>query len=615
MLTTALIYLCAAVVSVPIAKRLGLGSVLGYLLAGIIIGPYALELVGDQTDLMHFAEFGVVMMLFLIGLELKPSLLWEMRRPILGLGGLQVTLSAIAITLGLMFISDLHIKTSIAIGLALALSSTAIVIQSLTEKGLIRSQAGNNAFSVLLFQDIAVIPILAALPLLAIATGHIDGAHSSTHESTSLVAGLPVWAQIAVMLGTVAGIIAIGHFLATPIFRYIAETRLREMFTAFALLNVIAIAALMEMIGLSAALGTFLAGVVLAENEFRHELEADIEPFKGLLLGLFFITVGASIDFNLLIEIPVFVIGCVFALAAIKAAVLALLARIFRMGLRAGALFSISLAQGGEFAFVLVAAGSTLAVFTNEVGNIVNLVVALSMLISPLFFLGYEWYFSRLPGESTRMEDEEITPQGKVIIAGYGRFGQVVGRLLTAQNYQLTLIDHNPGQIELVRRFGNKVFYGDPSRFDLLKAAGAENADLLVIAVDSSETTLATIQTCKKHFPNMKILARAIDRRHAYDLLKTEISGFRRETFDSAIFIGTEALKILGQSEESAKRAGKLFADHDEQSLNMLADLWGDEKSYGAAIRQRTDDLRRVLESDQAEFELGGEESEQKPPT
>eukprot|EP00903_Cladosiphon_okamuranus_P004397 g4395.t1 len=389
------------------------------------------------------------MMLFLIGLELKPSLLWDMRRPILGLGGLQVSLSAIAITLALLLISDLEVKTSIAIGLALALSSTAIVIQTLSEKGLLRSQAGNNVFSVLLFQDIAVIPILAALPLLAISGGHSDEAHHGAHETTSLVAGLPMWAQVAVMLGAVAAIIAGGRFLATPIFRYIAETRLRELFTAFALLNVVAIAALMEMIGLSAALGTFLAGVVLAENEFRHELEADIEPFKGLLLGLFFITVGAGIDFNLLIEIPVFVIGCVIALIAIKATVLAFLARIFKLGLRAGTLFSVSLAQGGEFAFVLVAAGSTLAVFTTQVGNVINLVVALSMLISPLFFLSYEWYFSRLPVEKETMEEEEITPQGKVIIAGYGRFGQVVGRLLAAQNFKLTVMDHNPGQIEL----------------------------------------------------------------------------------------------------------------------------------------------------------------------
>lgn len=602
MLTTALIYLCAAVISVPIAKRLGLGSVLGYLLAGIIIGPYALSLVGDQTELMHFAEFGVVMMLFLIGLELKPSLLWNMRRPILGLGGLQVVLSTIAITAAVMLFSDLENKTALAIGLALALSSTAIVIQSLSEKGLLKTQAGNNAFAVLLFQDIAVIPILAILPLLALSTGHhVDGGDG--HGETSLIADLPVWAQVSVTLGTVLAIIMGGRFLATPAFRFIAETRLREIFTAFALLIVIAISALMGMIGLSAALGTFLAGVVLAESEFRHELEADIEPFKGLLLGLFFITVGAGINFQLLTESPVFIVVCVIALVAIKAAVLAFLAIIFKLGMRPGSLFSLSLAQGGEFAFVLVAAGTTLMVFPTEIGNTINLVVALSMLLSPLFLLGYEWYFSRIPAQDDEQQPDDITTQGEVIVAGYGRFGQIIGRLLVAQNYKLTIVDHSPGQIEMVRRFGNEVYYGDPSRLDLLAAAGAENAKLLVVAVDERDKAMEIIRNCQKHFPHVKILARAIDRRHAYDMVEAKIDGFRRETFDSALYLGVEALKILGQDDVSAKRAGDLFAEHDEKSLAMLADLWGDDTSYGAAIRQRTEDLRKVLESDRTEFE------------
>ncbi len=599
MLTSALIYLCAAVISVPIAKRIGLGSVLGYLLAGVIIGPFALKFVGDQSDVMHFAEFGVVMMLFLIGLELRPKRLWELRRPILGLGGLQVGITTLLLTLVILIASPWGWKISLAVALGLALSSTAIVLQSLSEKGLLKTQAGNNAFSVLLFQDIAVIPILALLPLLGAGAIESDG-HG---HGDNLISGLPLFAQIAVTVFTVIAIIIGGKFLATPIFRFIAETRLSDIFTAFALLIVVAIAVLMQAIGLSPALGTFLAGVVLADSEFRHEIEVDIEPFKGLLLGLFFITVGASIDFNLLLEKPLTITCWVIGLFILKAGVLAFLARIFKMVFKHGLLFSLALAQGGEFAFVIISVSKQFSVFDSEIGNFLTVVVALSMLLSPLLIVLYEVFMSRTGQQSTMEEDTDIDATDEVIIAGYGRFGQIVGRLLVAQGYHLTILDHSPSQIELVRGFGNKVYYGDAARKELLEAAGAKDAKILVITVDEPDKTLEIIEMAKKHFPHLKILARAIDRRHAYAIQRLDIDGFRRETFDSALHVGINTLKLLGESDERAQKAGELFAEHDEQTLEMLAKIWGDDKSYGVAVRQRMEDLKQVLQSDQQQHD------------
>jgi len=606
MLASALIYLLAAVIAVPIAKRLGLGSVLGYLIAGILIGPSALKLVGDQTDVMHFAEFGVVMMLFLVGLELQPSRLWSLRKPILGLGGLQVIITAFAITtlVWLVFGSDLSL--ALAVGVTLALSSTAIVLQSLTERGQLNTQAGNNAFSVLLFQDIAVIPILALLPLLATFPEvlNLDG-----HSGHNLIEGLPIWQQVLVTLGAVGSIILVGRALSAPVFRFIAETRLRELFTAFALLIVVAISFAMTSIGLSAALGTFLAGVVLADSEFRHEIEINIEPFKGLLLGLFFITVGASIDFELLGEQLGLIIALVVALVLIKALVLLSLAFVFKMERKQALLFSLALAQGGEFAFVLVSAGRQFSVFDLATSSMITIVVAMSMLLAPLLFVAYEAYFSRLSQRATYVDDHEIQPTCQVIIAGYGRFGQIVGRLLASNGFDLTILDHSPSQIDLVRRFGNTVFYGDASREDLLEAAGAKEAKLLVVGVDDADKSLEIIETAKKHFPHIKILARAVDRRHAYEIIRKDISGFRRETFDSALKLGKDALRTLGVDKARAERVTEVFARHDEESLRKLAELWGDDQSYGIAVRQRMEDLQQVLDEDAAQFEYEREKA------
>lgn len=594
MLLMALIYLGAAIIAVPLAKRLGLGSVLGYLLAGILIGPYALGLVGDQTEVMHFAEFGVVMMLFLVGLELHPARLWRMRHAILGLGGLQVTLTAAVLFALCYWLLPLPWQSALAIGLMLALSSTAIVLQSLEEKGWLRIEAGQNAFSVLLFQDIAVIPMLALLPLLAFAPTSAPTAHSN------LIQDLPVLAQVGISTTLIAAIILAGKYVSAPLFRFIAETRMREIFTVFALFLVVAIALLMQLVGLSPALGTFLAGVVLAESDFRHELEADIEPFKGLLLGLFFVAVGANIDFALLADNFADVLLMVLILITVKAVILFALAHIFKLASGHKLLFTLALAQGGEFAFVLLTTSSSLQILTTEQVNLVTLVVAISMLMAPLLLILYERLQRRSNSNNTPAYDkpEHIAASKNVIIAGYGRFGQVIGRLLSAQGYDITVLDHSPSQIELLRRFGTQVFYGDAGRKELLDAAGAEHAQMLVIAIDDADKTLTIIELAKKHYPHLKLVARARDRRHAYQLIGADIDAFNRETVDSAINLAVESLQLLGNSEPDAQRAGELFRNHDRESLLQLAELWGDDHSYGVAVRQRMDDLKHVLAQD-----------------
>ena len=593
----AVIYLAAAIVAVPIAKRLGLGSVLGYLIAGILIGPFAFELVGDQTDVMHFAEFGVVMMLFLVGLELQPSRLWKLRHSIVGLGGLQVLLTSSLFFVVCYFALSLRWETALAIGLMLALSSTAIVLQTLAEKGWIKQEAGQSAFSVLLFQDIAVIPILALLPLLAF--NEITTV-SSSHSN--LIEHYPVYLQVVISLTAIAAIILAGKYISAPLFRYIAETRLRELFTLFALFLVIVIAVIMQKIGLSPALGTFLAGVVLAESEFRHELEVDIEPFKGLLLGLFFITVGASIDFPLLMAQFSHVMMFVMGLIITKALILYVLAKLFNIKSKQKLLFTLALAQGGEFAFVLLSLTSSLQILTVEQTKITTLVVAISMLMAPLLLMIYEKIISREDNNQQAFDEpEQIEPAKNVIIAGYGRFGQIIGRLLTAQGYHLSILDHSPSQIELLRRFGNKVFYGDAARQDLLAASGANDAQLLVIAIDDADKVLEIATLAQKHYPHLKIAARAVDRRHAYQLMHIGVTTFKRETFDSALNLGVEALTLLGNDSADASRAGKIFAQHDEESLTTLANLWGDDHSYGVAVKQRIEDLKLVLSQDKAE--------------
>jgi len=598
----AFVYLVAAVVAVPLAKRMGLGSALGYILAGIAIGPFVLGLVGQETqDVMHFAEFGVVLMLFLIGLELEPAVLWRMRVPILGLGGAQVVLTALALG-GIALSLGLPWQTSLAIGLTLALSSTAMVLQSLKEKGWEKTPAGRAGFSVLLFQDIAVIPILAVLPFLALPELFPQVAGSEAHD---LHPARPGWLQALLVLAIVIGIVAAGRYLLRPVFHWIASTRSLELFLATALALVVGITLATEFVGLSPALGTFLAGVVLAESEFRHELESNIEPFKGLLLGLFFISVGASIDFALVAERPLDIVLLLATLIAVKFAVLLVLGLLFRLRLPAALMFAFLLAQGGEFAFLLFSFATQNQVIGADVGNLLVVVVVLSMVLTPVLIIVYERWVRPLfrdslaaPADDTI--DSEPTP---VIVAGFGRFGQVVSRLLRADGIQSTLLDHDSGQIELSGRFGNKVFFGDASRVQLLQAAGAEEAKLLVIAIDDREKAVQMVQAAKQFFPHLKTLARAYDRSHAYQLMEAGADVVTRETFGSALFMGEEALLLLGYDPARAYRLMRSFKHHDEDGLRKLFEVWGDDHAYGLRVRQNIEELERVLRDDSEEAE------------
>ena len=593
----ALIYLTAAVVSVPVAKRLGLGSVLGYLLAGVAIGPFALGLVGEEgQDVLHFAEFGVVLMLFLIGLELEPDRVWRMRAPILGLGGLQVGVTTTVLA-GCGLAAGLEWRTAVAVGLTLALSSTAIVLQTLAEKGLLRTGGGQSSFAVLLFQDIAVIPILAVLPLLAPtgATVHDGDGHGETW-----VAGLPGWAETLVVLAAVLVIVLAGRYLLQPAFRFIARTGLRELFTAAALLLVIATATLMTKVGVSPALGTFLAGVVLARSEYRHELESDIEPFKGLLLGLFFISVGAAIDFGLITTRPGLILALMAGLIVLKLVVLLVLGRVFKMSLDQNLLFAFSLAQGGEFAFVLLSFATRYGVVEESLAATLIAAVALTMAATPVLMTLNERLLQPRFGTLEREERpaDEIDEENPVIIAGFGSFGAVVGRLLRANGVGTTVLDVDSDRVDLLRKLGLKVFYGDASRYDLLRAAGAEQAKLLVVALDSAEKCAELVATARRHFPHLTLLTRAKNRGEAYELIDSGQEYVFRDKLDSALRTGVEALRLLGFRGYTAHRAAQTFRRHDEAALRELAAMHHDQERYINMARQRIEDLEELLLSD-----------------
>ena len=577
------IYLAAAVIAVPLAARLGLGSVLGYLAAGVVVGP-VLGLVGSETvDLQHFAEFGVVMMLFLIGLELEPRALWDMRHRLIGLGGLQIVLTTGAIMGGAMMLGQPW-TIALAIGLVFALSSTAIVLQTLSEKRLMQTNGGRSAFSVLLTQDIAVIPMLALLPLLAITMPvrvsqdgslHVgsDDDHGA-HGAMSLVEGLPGWGVTLVTLGAVAVIVLAGVYLTRPLFRFIHAARLREMYTAFALLIVVGIAFLMILVGLSPALGTFLAGVVLANSEFRHELESDIEPFKGLLLGLFFITVGAGINFGILFGAPLTILGLTLAVILAKGVVLYLLSLVFGIRGRDRWLFTLGLAQAGEFGFVLVSFSIQQNVLPGALSERLLLIIALSMMITPLLFILYEQLSRRMGDIAERPDADEIDERGPVIIAGIGRFGQIVNRLVQSAGFRTVVIDHDMETIQLMRKFGFKGFFGDPTRPDLLHAAGLAEAHVLVVAVDDPEAALKLVGYARRERPDIHIVARARDRNHVYRLFRAGADDIVREMFDSSLRAGRYVLENIGMSQYEAAEAEHVFYKHDRMALRELAMLW-----------------------------------------
>jgi monovalent cation:H+ antiporter-2, CPA2 family len=599
----AFVYLCAMVVFVPLARRLGLGSVLGYLLAGVIIGPYLLGFIGKEgQDLMHFAEFGVVMMLFLIGLELEPELLWKLRKSIVGLGLAQVVGSALLIGL-LAWWMALSPQQALATGFILSLSSTAIVMQSLQEKGLLRSEAGQSAFSVLLFQDIAVIPMLALFPLLATLPASKEAAG---HDGVNWVAGQPPLVHTLIVLGSVVAIIAAGRLLMRPALRLVAKTGLRELFTAFSLLIVVGIAVLMTGVGLSPALGAFLAGVVLANSEYRHELESDIEPFKGILLGLFFIAVGASIDFALIADQPWLVVGGVAVLMTVKALVLFVLGRMFRLSTDQNLIFSTSLAQVGEFAFVLASLALQEGVLPAPTVQLLIAVVAISMAVTPLAMLCNERILLPRVGAQAAAPAKPADPideKNPVIIAGFGHFGNTVGRFLRANNVRATYLDIDSDTVDVLRKMGFKVFYGDASRHDLLEAAGAHSARIIIIAIDNKEKRLEMIETVKKHFPHLHILVRAANRYDAYEQMNAGMLHVYRETVDTSIRMGVDALTLLGHRSYTAHRKARTFLRHDERSLKKLAAIRNDEE-YITEARKFIEEIELVIQADRLDRAL-----------
>lgn len=592
-LAMVLVYLAAAVVFVPLAKRLGLGAVLGYLVAGVAIGPWVLGLVGDEGhSVSHFAEFGVPVMLFLVGLELRPALLWQMRKPIFGLGGAQVVGTAAAVA-GAAVVFGVPWKAAIAVGLIFSSSSTAIVLATLAERNWLKTQGGQASFSVLLLQDIAVVPIFAVFPLLAT---QASPAAAITVASATAAGGRPAWLSALLVLGAVAAVVASGRAIAQPMFRFLATVRVRESFTAAALLIVVAISYLMYLVDLSAALGTFLAGVVLADSEYRHELETDLEPFKGLLLGLFFISIGAQIDFGLIGREPIVIGAIVLATMAGKFGVLYVLGRLFRLDRPARWLFAFSLAQIGEFAFVLLAQGQKDGIFSAEFAAPLVAAVALSMALTPLVFAVLERYV--LPAvadrQAARPHDEIEHGETSVVIAGYGRFGQIVGRLLRANRIPVTILDLDPEMVDVVRRLGVKVYYGDASRTDLLHAAGCEHAKLFIVAVDDKEEATRIAENVRRQFPHLKVLARCRDRPHYWELRKLGCIAVFRETFGSAYEAGIETLKQLGFRSYTAHRLARRWRDHEQRSLEELGQHWGTQ-GYFRQVKQAIDEAERLM--------------------
>lgn len=593
-LLQAVVYLAAAVVCVPIAKRLGMGSVLGYLAAGIVIGPYVLGFIGEEgQDIMHAAEFGVVMMLFLVGLELEPDKLWRMRRAIGGVGVAQV-----GVTAGVMAAAGpavgLTWQASVAAGAALAMSSTAIALQSLKEKGQLSTAAGQQSFAVLLFQDIAVIPILALLPLLAVAPVAAVDAHGPG------IGHLPGWAQTLAVLGAVGAVVLAGRFAIVPMLRVVAKTRLRELFTASALLIVVGIAALMQLVGLSAALGTFLAGVVLATSEFKHELESDLDPFKGLLLGLFFMAVGATIDFQLIADAPGRIALLTTGVMVIKGLVLAGIGRAARLSTDQNVIFAAGLCQVGEFAFVLLAFIAQLGILTTPWVGTLMAVTAISMALTPLLMLAVERLVLPRVGtpEAAARPADTVEEKHAVIIAGFSHFGSTVGRFLRANGVEATILDNDSDRVDLLRRMGFRVYYGDATRHDLLESAGAADARILISAVDGFETAHRLVDTVQKHFPHLRLLVRTRHRFDAYEFMDLGVAGVYREHLDTSIRMGVDVLRALGHRAYAAHRAGQQFRRYDEAAMAELARQRHDMPGYILSVRERIAEQEALLAAD-----------------
>jgi glutathione-regulated potassium-efflux system ancillary protein KefC len=578
------ILLAAAVTIVPASARLGLGSVIGYLCAGVLLGPEGLGWIDNPSEILHLAEFGVVLLLFLIGLELNPKRLWDLRRSIFGLGLLQLVLSSMLIGGGLVLLGW-SFQHALVAGLGVSMSSTAIAMQMMGERGLKTHPLGKNGFSVLLFQDLAVIPILLLVSFLAVAPS----------EATTL----PLWERIVRALAAIVGIVVAGRYLARPIFRWIAGSRIRELSIAVSLLIVIGISYLMYTVGLSMALGAFLAGVILAESEYRHELEANLEPFKGLLLGLFFLAVGMTIQLQLLTEQPLLIGGLLIGLLTLKIGVLWGLGRQFGLESRSSLLFALLLSQGGEFAFVLLSQAVTQGVLPDAEAALLNGVVTLSMLTTPLLVLGFDRFFAGSAPSEKRPGDVIEDEGHPVIIAGFGRMGQIIARLLHINKISSTVIDHNPEHIDRLRRFGYKAYYGDASQLPLLEAAGIAQARLLIITIDHPDTVNQLIQDVKRHYPTLPIAARARDRVHAYQLMDLGIQTFERETFGSALSLGQQALRMLGVPAYYAHRTALRFHRYDLEMVEKLYRVHRDERQIISQSREAREELEKLFVQDE----------------
>jgi glutathione-regulated potassium-efflux system ancillary protein KefC len=605
LLLAVLVLLIVAVALVPVFKWLGLGTVLGYLAAGVVVGPFGLRLISDTETIRSLSEFGVVIMLFLIGLEVRPLDLWRLRHKVLGLGVTQMVISAVLIG-GACYLFGFAWQPALVTGLALAMSSTAIAMQAVQQRSIMASNTGRATLVTLLVQDMAVIPILALIPVLA-ATRRVEqnlGPKAIESASEAVTNPYGWWIALVIIGGFIAVVLA-SRYLMNPLMRWVAMAKVPEAFTALGLLLVIGAAFATESMGLSPALGAFLAGVLLADSEYRHELEGNLEPFKGLLLGLFFITVGMGIAFGVLFAEPLRVISLVLMLIGIKIAVLYGLGAVFKMHVADRLLMAILLSQAGEFAFVLLQFARSATLLTGTQAEMWTVVVALSMALTPFLLLLYDrLVMPRINKHQPVPEIPADLPDGrKIIILGYGRFGQIITRLLRAQGYSMTLIDDDPAQIELVKRFGVKVFYGDGLRLDILRAAGAAEAEMIVIAVAGGDRVLAIAELIRRHFPKVKIAARAIDRGHAHQLMALGVEALERETFRGAIALGEKALVNLGHAPEEAQRLAAAFEDHDDKLLQDSYALREDRDAYIGFVRRSTEMLDKVMQADRDQQE------------
>jgi glutathione-regulated potassium-efflux system ancillary protein KefC len=602
MLFSVFVFLAAACIVLPLASRFRMGSVLGYIAAGVLIGPFGLQLIDNPQQIMDFAHFGVVMLLFLIGLELEPAMLWRMRRSIIGLGGAQMILTSLAFAgIGVLFNFGWH--ASLAVGMALAVSCTALVLQLLDERNLMHTPTGESSFSVLLLQDIAVIPILMVLPLLAMSVPDA-GALDTT---PGWMAAFPVWMHGVIAVSVIALVVLAGRYFSYHAFRAIARTRLRELFTATSLALIVGITLLMHLVGLSPALGAFIAGVVLANSPYRRTLEADIEPFKGLLLGLFFISIGMGMNFTLLSSAPITLFSVLLIVMVVKALVLLGLARVFGMESVHATGFAVLLAQGGEFSFVLLQYSGTLAIIPPQHADMLIMVVTLSIALTPLLVGLYARYvmpryMSLLPEHSFDVVEE----QHPIIIAGFGRFGQIIGRFLIGQGMKITVLEKDPEQIELLRKFGYMGYFGDAARLDMLRSAGAAKAKALIVTVDSPEDSLDIVRLAKEEFPHLVIFARARNRRHAYELHRAGVYYFKREMFDSSLAMAQEIMVWLGRKESDMQFKAMQFARHDEDTLRRSFEFMEDEPQMVNFARTRREELERILQDDAQPMPEGG---------